>query len=213
MTSLLVPAKPMGRAKTRLAATLSAEARIALYTDMLRHVLRTAKQCQAIDQVWVVSRCPHVANLAASQQITFIPEPDLSSLAPDLQEVVDHGIGEVRRLQAAPILVVMGDLPHLTADDLAGMAKCLDTHRAVAAPDRHRCGTNGIGFAAHSQCSTRFGRSDSFQAHLRQFEHHGLATATWNSPGVALDIDTPDDFHFAQLRQKEAATAPNPQRP
>ncbi|MDP8921974.1 MAG: hypothetical protein M3O34_03760, partial [Chloroflexota bacterium] len=63
----------------------------------------------------------------------------------------------------------------------------------VIAPDRAGLGTNALVLAPPAGLSPRFG-VDSFRAHLTAAVERRLPYQIVERPGLALDLDTPDDI-------------------
>ena len=63
----------------------------------------------------------------------------------------------------------------------------------AVAPDRHRRGTNGLALDAGLDFAFRFG-AGSFAAHMAEAARLGVAAQALDNPGLALDIDTPEDW-------------------
>jgi 2-phospho-L-lactate guanylyltransferase len=88
-----------------------------------------------------------------------------------------------------PWLVVHGDLPLLSAEDIAGVGELLSQGGVVLAPSRDG-GTNLLGSTGPFEF--RYGPA-SFHRHLAVAA--GRAVAVVIRPGTALEIDTLSDLH------------------
>ena len=63
------------------------------------------------------------------------------------------------------------------------------------APDRHRTGTNGLLLFPPEEHDFAFGPG-SFQQHLRLARNRGRYIAIVDRPGLAYDLDTPEDWRW-----------------
>jgi 2-phospho-L-lactate guanylyltransferase len=70
---------------------------------------------------------------------------------------------------------------------LDGEAHC------VIAPDRHDKGTNALAMTPPDPDFFRFG-PDSFHAHTEAAATRGMRLHVLRRPGLAHDLDTPDDY-------------------
>ena len=194
MTVMLVPAKGLEGAKSRLASVLSLAARRTLATTMLRQVLAAARTCPLVRRTVVISASQDVAALAAQEGADWMADPHESK--GNLKTVIDHGIATLRAETSEGILVVMGDLPYVNSQDLDTLIGELQSRTVVIAPDRHKLGTNALGLAADVDLPTCFGRSDSYAEHLKKTQEHNLLATPVLLPGLALDIDTEADLNL-----------------
>jgi 2-phospho-L-lactate guanylyltransferase (CobY/MobA/RfbA family) len=98
------------------------------------------------------------------------------------------------------ILLVHGDLPLLTPDDVSAV---LDARRElsglVIGCDRHGAGTNLLCFNAASVPVFSFG-AGSCAAHFAAATGRGIPVSVVNREGIGLDVDEPEDL-AALLRQ------------
>ena len=102
------------------------------------------------------------------------------------------------------MLTVPGDIPLVTP---AEITQLLAEHRPAPAftiaPSRDERGSNAVICSPPDAVSLRFGE-DSFFPHLRAAEACGIRPTVLRLPGIALDVDTPEDL--AALTLVPAAT-------
>ena len=92
------------------------------------------------------------------------------------------------------LVVLHGDLPNLAADDVAALIDAAAGGPAVAiAPDRLGTGTNGLALRPPGVIGFRFG-AGSFAAHRAEAQTAGVDPAVVVRPGLAFDLDTPEDL-------------------
>jgi 2-phospho-L-lactate guanylyltransferase len=137
----VVPVRSLRGGKTRLAGTLTPEAREALSQRMLRHVLGQAVASGAVDRVVVVSPDEEALAFALDvhPSVVGLSQPTTAS---GLNSALDLGRAWAEADGARAMLVLFADLPRLTAADvrdLAGLAAPV-----ALAPDRHGTGTNAL---------------------------------------------------------------------
>ena len=183
----IVPMKPLAESKTRLAGVLSTDQRGELVLGMLRQVL-TAVRETGIDEVWVVGGDTRVRTAAEDMGAIWWDE-----FGNDLNDTLRIGFEKVSA-QGNSALYVAGDLPFLKSIDLHGIVNATrrQTHITLA-PARRDGGTNGI-LVPHGITFTPDLGPRSFPRHLAKAAELGISAAFCYSPGVALDLDIPEDL-------------------
>lgn len=200
----IVPVKPLDRAKSRLAASLDSGRRVTLVQDLLAHTLVTLGRVPAVRAIAVVTGDEGVAAWSRSYGVRVVREPG----APDLNRALQAATREAQADGAQAVLVVHADLPRVTPEELQAMASLADGPPVVAlAPDRHGRGTNALLCAPPGLIEYRFGE-DSFALHSAQALAVGARLEVCAAPGLALDIDLPEDLDVLG-----AASAPEPSAP
>jgi 2-phospho-L-lactate guanylyltransferase len=184
---IIVPHRGLLAAKTRLAPVLDPEERIALARDLLSGVLRVARQ--AVDDVVVISPASALAAIASAAGARLEVQRGLG-----LNKGLDQARADAVRDGVDLLLVLHGDLPNLSPDDIHALIAAMGGARAVAiAPDRNGTGTNGLALRPPEVIGFRFG-GGSFSAHVAGAEAAGLVPAIVQRPGLAFDLDTPEDL-------------------
>lgn len=185
----LVPVKAFAAAKTRLSPLLAAERRADIAARLLDHVLDAILSSDAVDLCAVIS--PDPAVLATAQALGAVPlRQESVGLNPGLEE----GRAWAVRQRADALLVMLGDLPLLTAAEVAGLvAQAPPVPGVVLAPDRHGTGSNALLLAPPTAIPFRFGVG-SAAAHLAAAAERGLPLRRYITSGTAFDVDTPADL-------------------
>ncbi|MDQ2853975.1 MAG: 2-phospho-L-lactate guanylyltransferase [Chloroflexota bacterium] len=184
---IIVPHRGLAAAKTRLAPVLDDAEREALARRLLERVLRVAHEA-----------CGDVVVITPSEAL----QAQVSAAGARL--VVQRGMGLNAGLEQArrealgdgidSLLVLHGDLPNLGADDIAALLAAVPQPGGVAiAPDRTGSGTNALALRPPDAIGFRFGVG-SFDAHRAEAEAAGVALAEVHRPGLAFDLDTPEDL-------------------
>ena len=191
----LVPVRGLRSGKNRLAGDLTPEARTALTGRMLRGVIRAALDSGAVETVGVISPDPAALALAREIDPAVVPLPQDPG-KPGLNAAVAAGRDWALRRGAAALLVLFGDLPLLSVEDVRGLV----AHDAplVLARDRHGAGTNALLLRLDGEGARfrfQFGMG-SYERHVAEAEGVGVEFVTSDAPGTAVDLDTPDDWRL-----------------
>ncbi|MEW6566947.1 MAG: 2-phospho-L-lactate guanylyltransferase [Chloroflexota bacterium] len=200
-TWAVVPVKSFEQAKSRLASVLSAEERRALIERLLRDTLDTIAGVEAIETTLVVSGDPAARGLARRRHARVLDEgPTL-----DLNLALHRATRLARRHRVARVLILPADLPLLTSDDVrALLAAAPEPPSLVIAPDRHTSGTNALLIAPPGLIEYAFGIG-SFSHHRERALAAGAQVAVCERPGLALDLDAPEDLALLQAQSHPAA--------
>jgi 2-phospho-L-lactate guanylyltransferase len=183
-----VPIKDLTHVKQRLAAVLSAGQRNELARAMLGDVLR-ALAAAGLEHVWVVTRDPAAAGIARSLGAQPLAEAENRGHT----AAVALAQTEAARRGARVFLTVPGDVPCVTAAELRQLAEAARGGAPVLVPSRSGQGTNGAALTPPDAMPLTFGEP-SFTRHLETARSRGLAPHVLALPGLALDIDSPDDL-------------------
>jgi 2-phospho-L-lactate guanylyltransferase len=186
----LVPAKAFARGKSRLAPALSDAARADFARGLFDHVLATLTASGAVDGVLVATDSDAVAEAARSHGADVLRDVAGGGA---LAAVVDAGLAALSARGATQALVLMADLPQLAADDVRMLVAAFDRADVVVVRADDGLHTNALGLAPPGCLPTRFGRGDSFAAHVGDARSAGLRVAIIDNERVAFDVDGPDD--------------------
>jgi 2-phospho-L-lactate guanylyltransferase len=217
----VVPVKELDRAKERLAPVLPPELRRDLMLAMLEDVLAVLAATPELAGIAVVTVDPAARQLAIDYNARIIEVG-----ARDGHTGAVTAAGRLLAEEDEPgILTVPGDIPLVTP---AEIAQLLAAHRPgpafTIAPSRDERGSNAIICSPPGAVPLRFGE-DSFFPHLRAAEESGIRPTVLRLPGIALDVDTPEDLdafalvpsltraravltahHVPELQERAAAT-------
>jgi 2-phospho-L-lactate/phosphoenolpyruvate guanylyltransferase len=193
----VVPVKELDRAKERLAALLSSELRRALMLAMLEDVLTALAAVPGLAGIAVITIDPAARRLAMSYGARIIEM--------GARDGHTGAVAVAARLLSAEgrrgMLTVPGDIPLVTATEIAQL---LAAHRPAPAftiaPSHDERGSNAIICSPPDAVPLRFGE-DSFFPHLHAAETCGIRPTVLRLPGVALDIDTPEDLAALALQR------------
>jgi 2-phospho-L-lactate guanylyltransferase len=188
---VIVPVKPFDLAKSRLASVMRPAKRATLSKALLAKTLGVLRVAPSVARMVVVSRDPAALALARQYDATTVTEAG----HPELNGAVRRAIMAVRALGAASVLVLPADLPQLEPADIEILvaAAGYQPQAVVIAPDRHGRGTNALLLHPAEVIDVAFG-PDSFRDHVRRSEARGVPVTVVERAGLALDLDTPDDW-------------------
>jgi len=186
-TRIIVPHRGLAAAKTRLAPVLDHDERIALARTLLLRVLNVARQ--AGDDVEVISPAAELETIVVEAGARLAVQRGMG-LNAGLDQARDAALADgVERL-----VVLHGDLPNLAALDVLALMEAAGEQPSVAiAPDRLGTGTNGLALSPPGVIGFRFG-TGSLAAHRTEAQAVGVDPAMIVRPGLAFDLDTPEDL-------------------
>jgi 2-phospho-L-lactate guanylyltransferase len=186
-TRIIVPHRGLSAAKTRLAPVLDPDERIELARTLLKSVLGVVRQ--AIPDVVVISPATELEPIVAEAGARLVVQRGMG-----LNQGLDQARSEALADGIQTLGVLHGDLPNLAPDDVRALLQAVAGDRAVAiAPDRTGTGSNALALRPPDVIGFRFGPG-SFAAHRVQAEAVGLAPIIVQRPGLAFDLDTPEDL-------------------
>jgi 2-phospho-L-lactate guanylyltransferase len=209
---LVLPVKDLQDAKQRLAGVLAPAERRALFRAMLEDVLSAAAACAGLAGMLMVTRDAEARALATRYGARVLIE------AANAGHTAASTLGARTLAQegAAGMLQLPADIPLVTPADITALLQAHGGAPAVTiAPSRDRLGSNAVACSPPDLLPLRFGE-DSFVPHLERARALGIEPRVVERPGLALDVDTPDDLRtflaapsdtraFADLRENGIA--------
>jgi 2-phospho-L-lactate guanylyltransferase len=185
----VVPVKERITAKERLAPILRPQARQALALAMFEDVLAAVTAAPGIAELLVVTVDAEAGQLAAryGARMTELGARDGHTGA----------VTAAGRLLAAEgragMVTLPGDIPLVTPAEVAGVVAAHPPAPAFTiVPSHDERGSNAIACSPPDAVPLRFG-DDSFYPHLQAAEACGIRPNVLYLPGIALDIDNPED--------------------
>ena len=189
MIAALVPVKRLAQAKSRLGPVLADGQRRELVLAMLEDVLRLTVGQPAIATTAVVSDDDDVLAFARRLGAHPIREPrSVRGLNPALAFAGDL----LAREGATGLLVLPADIPLAMPEDIEAILTVWQEVPVVLCPS-HSGGTSALGLRPPQAIPLRFGPR-SFTSHRRAAAERGLPVAVVSRPGLALDVDRPEDL-------------------
>ena len=185
----VVPVKERGSAKERLAPMLRPQLRQALALAMLEDVLVALTATPGIAGLLVVTVDPEAGRLAASWGARLIEA--------GARDGHTGAVAAAARLLAAEgragMLTLPGDIPLVTPAEISSiLAAHPPAPSFTIVPSNDERGSNAIACSPPDVVPLRFGEN-SFYPHLQAAEAHGVRPNVLHLPGIALDIDNPED--------------------
>jgi 2-phospho-L-lactate guanylyltransferase len=196
----VLPAKDLVDAKQRLADALSPPERRLLFRTMYEDVLSVLADVPGLDGIAVITRDEEAAAVAKSYGAHIITEAEnqgqTAAVEAAVATLIDDGI--------TSIMTFPGDAPLITRDEIETvLAAHGDAPAMTIVPAHDRRGSNCIALSPPNLIPFSFG-NDSFKPHLAAARERGVDPVILDLPGIALDIDTPDDLR--QLIHRPANT-------
>jgi 2-phospho-L-lactate guanylyltransferase len=192
---ILVPVKNLSGAKQRLASLLDQPSRTALAQAMLHDVLSSLAAWNHRPPVAVVSSDPFAVELARQYKFEIIPDPE----NPGETGAIEMATRICVERAVANTLIIPADIPLMQAWELEEILKQAPAEGSVLVPAADGRGTNAAYRSPAALFPLRFG-NDSFKPHLSAAKATGKPCVVLNLPGIAIDVDRPEDLqHLLSL--------------
>ena len=187
-TVAVVPLKALSSAKSRLSGVLSERERQDLVASLFHGVLRACLGATRVDQVLVVAGDSMGLLLADPRRsLTMLErEPGLSGALALADE-------QLERMGAESSVVVVADLPFVGPDDLDRLCAAAPDGPCVVVAPAGDGGTGALFRRPATVIPTAFGPG-SAAAHLAAAAAAGVPALTVSAPGLATDLDTPEQL-------------------
>jgi len=186
---IVIPVKSLETAKQRLAPALEPEERAALATAMLKDVFEAVASWARRPQVAVVTGDAEARSLARQCGFEILDDPEEAGESAAIARATQ--VLEAQGMES--VLVIPGDIPLVTAGELEAIYAAAPLTGTVLVPSRDGRGTNAALRKPASLFPLRFG-DDSFVPHQAAAAATGLPLVVLTLPGIALDVDTPQDL-------------------
>jgi 2-phospho-L-lactate guanylyltransferase len=185
----LLPAKPLSQAKTRLGSVLGDQDRMAMAAAMFRDVLAALTTAASLDAVEVITADPTLAAQARQSGAGVVDEG-----APrGLNGAVALGTEVAVRMGATTALVVLSDIPLLSAVDVDELVARAPDRGVLVVPCKEGTGTNAILRRPPTVVPPCFG-GRSLERHVGVAERLHVPCEIMRSVRVGFDLDTPEDL-------------------
>jgi 2-phospho-L-lactate/phosphoenolpyruvate guanylyltransferase len=201
--TLVIPLKPLARAKSRLAATAGDGLRPGLALAFAQDTVAAAVACPAVRDVAVVTDDALARRELSALGARVVPDAPGAGLNAALR----HGCAAVRALRPeAAVAALNADLPALRPMELARVLDCAALFPRAFLPDTAGIGTTLLTASAGTELSPEFG-TDSRARHVAS----GAVEITLEGvDSVRQDVDTGEDLRAALalgVGPRTAATA------
>jgi 2-phospho-L-lactate guanylyltransferase len=197
---ILIAAKQLEIAKTRLAPVLPPDQRRAMAEAMFRDVLAASVAATSADHVAVVTSDPGLLAMARAAGALTIDE----EFPRGLNVAVALATAALVAQGARTVCTVLSDIPLTTAEDIDAVFAAMPSEGgAVLVPSRDFSGTNIICRSPADAVPTRFGRM-SLVRHLDDCRSAGVPARVLRLARPALDLDVAGDL--AEFERAGSAT-------
>ena len=187
-TVAVVPIKKLEDAKSRLAERLTPPERRCLVLNLLRHVLMALQESSLVHEIIVVTPDPGVL-----REVELLGANGILQTGVGLNAAIRLGREHALRCEATTMLVLLPDLPLLTATDIDALVGAADEGMVILAPDRHGSGTNAIVLHPPDAIDPAFG-INSLCTHRAAAREKRLLLREHQSIGTGFDLDTGADL-------------------
>lgn len=193
---VIVPMKPLRLVKSRLEERLGSRQREAVSLGMFDRVVRAALDSSAT-AVWVVGGDESVRHVTLEIGAQWLEDD-----GKDLNDTLTVTFERAFRAGLAPAYLP-ADLPFVSSEDVSDLIEASSVGETITLSPAHRDGgTNAIVVPAYSSFRPMLGR-DSFEKHRAQARVDGLALEIFDSAGIGLDLDTPEDLAAYEMIQPD----------
>ncbi len=198
---ILVPVKNLSAAKQRLAALLDQPARTELAQAMLHDVVAALAAWPRRPACALVTSDPFAIELAREHAFEVILDAanpgETGAIEMATRLCVSRGIDST--------LVLPADIPLIKASELELILARAPNEGSVLAPAADGRGTNAAFRRPANLFPLRFG-NDSFKPHLAAAQATGKPCVVLKLPGIAVDVDNPEDLQQVLAHPGETRT-------
>jgi 2-phospho-L-lactate/phosphoenolpyruvate guanylyltransferase len=199
MKTVLLPVKTFSDAKHRLSSKYDSEMRAGLACAMFSDVLRALSRARTPERIIVFTAADEVTQMARSFDFEVMTERSVQGHSAAVNTMISELSG------ASRILSIASDLPRLTSRDIDFVMEA-SSDPITLIPSRDWTGTNGVVFIPPARITMEYGPG-SFRRHLSKAAAASLPADVLNVPGIAFDIDTPEDLQaFLEDPRKDSET-------
>ncbi len=192
MNVAVLPVKRPADSLTRLAGLLSPDEREELAARLFRRALALLETVPKLNDLIVVSIDQVVLDAARAAGARTLREPDQVSHSHSAERGIEMALG----LGAKTVLSAAIDVPLATSIEYAELLETsaqLSSPSLIVVPSLDGTGTNALVRTPPDVIASAFGPG-SFMRHEAAGTSAGAQVRTMHPPGIALDLDTPEDL-------------------
>ena len=186
---ILVPVKNLAQAKQRLSVAMPQSARTRLAQAMLLDVLSAISEWGGMP-CSVVTGDKYGCDLARRLSMKIIHDAE----NPGETWAIERATRVCVEEGCESTLVLPADIPLITPGELELIAKHAPEKGTLLVPAGDGRGTNAAYRSPADLFPLRFG-NDSFKPHLAAAQALGSPCVVLQLPGIAVDVDGPEDLH------------------
>jgi 2-phospho-L-lactate guanylyltransferase len=198
---ILIPVKNLLLAKQRLSAVLDQPARTELAQAMLHDVVSALAAWPRRPACALVTGDPFAIELAREYDFELIPDRtnpgETGAIEMATRLCVARGMDNT--------LVIPADIPLIQASEIEQILQHAPDEGSVLAPAADGRGTNAAFRRPANLFPLRFG-NDSFKPHLAAAQATGKPCIVLQLPGLAVDVDNPEDLQQLLTHPGETRT-------
>ncbi|UUU30653.1 2-phospho-L-lactate guanylyltransferase [Streptomyces sp. CA-210063] len=192
--TLVVPLKPLARAKSRLSDTAGDGVRPGLALAFAQDTVAAALAARAVRGVLVVTDDDLAARELAALGARTVPEDSHDSPRDGLNAALRHGTAVVRAVRPqSPVAALNADLPALRPEELTRVLDAAAAFPRSFLVDAAGIGTTLLAAAPGHDLSPAFGP----ESRLRHRHSGAVELALDTVDSVRQDVDTGDDLRAA----------------
>ncbi len=192
---VVIPVKPLNRAKSRLAGFLNSEQREELAIALFQHVLTTSLAQRRVLGTLVISRDTRALAIAREAGANTMQETG----SPELNLALHRAAQVLISWGAESMLILPADLPFVAAEDLERIIELGSQEEPciVIATDEKHDGTNALYCRPPGLIGFTYGQG-SYERHIQRAREVAASVLFFSSDRLQHDIDHPGDLHRAQ---------------
>ncbi|UUU25153.1 2-phospho-L-lactate guanylyltransferase [Streptomyces sp. DSM 40750] len=192
--TLVVPLKPLARAKSRLSDTAGDGVRPGLALAFAQDTVAAALAATAVGGVVVVTDDPLAARELAALGARTVPDDPHDSPGGGLNAALRHGTAVVRAVRPqSPVAALNADLPALRPEELTRVLDAAAAFPRSFLPDAAGIGTTLLAAAPGHDLSPAFGPG----SRLRHRRSGAVELVLDTVDSVRQDVDTGEDLRAA----------------
>ena len=202
MKFILIPVKDLSKANERLASVLSKKQRTDLAYVMLEDVFSAVGESKLADNRVIVTLDRKAEKMAIEEGFDVIREETQLGESSS----VDLAMQVCRKMGAKSVLVIPGDTPLITGEDLDFVLEKEQKGKSVILiPSEDELGTNAILRKPPDSIPSMFG-DDSFRKHKEEAERRYVPYDVYKNFNISIDIDEPEDIETFSLHGSHTKT-------
>ena len=182
----VVPVKSLDASKSRLAAEGRRELVRGLSLAMMADVVEALRAVRGLGRVAVVTPDAEVARAAEAAGAEALLRD-----APGLNPSIEQASAEIASEPGAGVLVVLGDVAALAAEEVERLLEAGAAGGVALAPSRDG-GTSALLRIPRDVIPARFGES-SAKRHREEAQRRGVRYVELELPSLAIDVDVAED--------------------
>ena len=187
----VLPLKDFMNAKQRLSGVLAPHERRALFQAMVEDVLQALSECTLIEKILIISDDPTAGMLGEHYHAITLAEAE--SKNPGLNAAVRQGADYVIAQGGDTMLVIHGDLPLASKDELTRLCRQHQQPGVSIAPDTKNDGSNVMLCSPPNVIDFHYG-AGSCQLHSQAAQQQEIYLQVLPQAGLAIDVDSPADL-------------------